>query len=259
MSTLKNHNPKGDLDLTKDELKKILSELTDEVYEYTKRLRAEGKRNLLIVLQGMDASGKDGLTRTLFQKVCPSWVQISAFKKPSDEEFAHDFLWRIHQKTPMNGMIGVFNRSHYEDILVPSVYGYIDKKVIESRYDQINDFEKYLEANGTTILKFYLNVSYEKQEIKLLERINTKEKHWKHSDGDWETREHWDEFMKVYETVFEKCKAIPWHIIPCDKNSVKLYYAAKIVVETLKEMDPQYPELDSERFNSDYTKGKLGY
>jgi PPK2 family polyphosphate:nucleotide phosphotransferase len=259
MGILKKHNPKGDLDLDKDELKERIEALTSEVYEYTKRLRAEGKRSLLIVLQGMDASGKDGLTRTLFEKVCPSWVKVSSFKKPTDEEFAHDFLWRIQKQLPEAGMIGIFNRSHYEDILVPTVYGYLDKKIVDQRYDQINQFEKYLEANGTKILKFYLNISYEKQEVKLMERVNTKEKHWKHSDGDWETRERWDDFMVAYEKVFKKCDEIPWHIIPCDKNDVKLVHAAEIVVNTLKEMDPKYPNLVSERFKPDYSKSKMGY
>ena len=259
MALLDNHRPNGPENWNKKEIKKATEPLLDELYEYAKRIYAEGKQSVLIVLQGMDASGKDGLTRSLFQKVSPAWVNVHSFKKPSDEEFAHDFLWRIHKRTPEKGMITVFNRSHYEDILVPSVYGYIDQATIDQRYDQINQFEQYLEANGTKVLKFYLNVSYDKQLEKLNERINTKEKHWKHSDGDWETREKWNEFMGVYDTVFERCNDIPWHIIPCDHNWTKLYSTAKVLIDELKKMDPQFPGLDTEKFTPDYSKSKYRY
>lgn len=259
MGILDQHSTSGPAHWEKKETEAATKVLLDEIYEYSKRLYAEGKRSILLVLQGMDASGKDGLTRTLFKEVSPAWVTVHSFKKPTDKEAAHDFLWRIHQCTPENGIITVFNRSHYEDILVPSVYGYIDKETIDKRYDQINAFEKYLEANGTTILKFYLNVSYDKQEEKLLERINTREKHWKHSDGDWSTRDNWDSFIQVYEQIFERCNEVPWHIIPCDHNWTKLHTAATILVDTLKQMDPQFPELDSERFTPDYSKAKYRY
>lgn len=248
MAILQNHSPKGPSDWDKNEIKKATKDLLEEIYEYNKRLYAEGKRSILLVLQGMDSSGKDGLTRTLFQMTSPAWVNVHSFKKPSDEEFAHDFLWRIHQRTPKKGMIMVFNRSHYEDILVPSVYGYIDKETLDKRYHQINAFEKHLEENGTKIIKCYLNLSHEKQGEKLQERIDVPEKNWKHSDGDWATREHWNEFMEVYETLFDRCNDVPWHIIPCDRNWTKLYSVATILLNTLKEMDPQYPALDTERF-----------
>ena len=259
MAILQKHPATGPESWNKKEIEEATEALLDDVYEYSKRLYAEGKRSVLVVFQGMDASGKDGLTRSLFQKASPSWINVHSFKKPSDEEFAHDFLWRIHQRTPEKGMIAVFNRSHYEDILVPSVYGYIDKTTLDQRYDQINQFEHYLEANGTKVLKFYLNLSYDKQFEKLSERINTKEKHWKHSDGDWETREHWNAFMDVYETIFERCNVIPWHIIPCNHNWTKLYATAEILVNELKKMDPQFPELDSEKFTPDYSKAKYRY
>jgi len=259
MIKLEQHNPEGNSEWNKEDIKKETKKLLDDVYEYSKRIYAEGKQSVLIVLQGMDASGKDGLTRSLFQKVSPSWVNVHSFKKPTDEEFAHDFLWRIHKCTPAKGMITVFNRSHYEDILVPSVYGYIDDSEIKKRYAQINAFEEHLEANGTRIIKCYLNVGKEKQEEKLLERINTAEKHWKHSDGDWETRAHWDEFMSVYESILNTCDTIPWHIIPCNHNWVKLYSAAKILVEELKNMDPKFPALESEKFVPDYSKSKYRY
>lgn len=259
MNILKKHNPDGPKNWDKDKIEKDTEKLFDEIYEYSKRLIGEGKQSILLVLQGMDASGKDGLTRQLFQKSSAAWVNVHSFKKPTDEEYAHDFLWRIHQKTPRHGMITVFNRSHYEDILVPSVYGFIDKKIIDKRYRQINDFERHLEENGTRVVKIYLNLSYDVQERKLRERIDTPEKHWKHSDGDWETREKWDDFMKVYETIFERCNEVPWHIVPCNRNWTKTYTVAKILVDTLKEMNPQYPALVSEKFTPNYEKAKISY
>ncbi|TNE54577.1 MAG: polyphosphate kinase [Bacteroidetes bacterium] len=256
MSLLKQHDPDGPDKWNREEKEAQTLEQVRQIGEYVKKLYAESKRSILLILQGMDASGKDGLTRELFSQVSPSWVQVHSFKKPTEEEFAHDFLWRVHQKVPRKGMVTVFNRSHYEDILVPSVYGYIDKKVIEKRYRQINDFEEMLEENGTRILKFYLNISKEDQFENLTDRINVKRKHWKHSDGDWDTRDHWDEFMEVYERIFEKCDKVPWHIIPCDRNWTKEYVASKILLETLEKMDPKYPDLESERFEADYSKSK---
>lgn len=248
MGILAQHSPLGNPDWDKDEIEKKTDDLIDEAYDLIKALYAESKQSILLVLQGMDASGKDGLTRTLFKKVSPAWVNVQSFKKPSDEEMAYDYLWRIHKAVPKKGMIKVFNRSHYEDILVPSVYGYVDKQTVDERYEQINQFEKYLEANNIKVVKFYLNVSKEKQLIKLNERIDTPEKNWKHSDGDWETRENWDAFMQTYEQIFQRCNDVPWHFLPCDRNWTKLYAGAKILVETLKEMNPQFPGLDSERF-----------
>lgn len=254
MAVLDNHNPKGQNGWNKNDIKKEIEPLLNELYKFTKRLYAEKEQSILLVLQGMDSSGKDGLTRALFEKSSPAWVNVHSFKKPTEEESAHDFLWRIHKCTPKKGMITVFNRSHYEDILVPSVYGFLDQETIEKRYDQINQFEKHLASNGTKIIKCYLNLSHEKQEEKLLERINTKEKHWKHSDGDWDTREHWDDFMKVYETIFTQCNDVPWHIIPSDTNWAKLYTTLKIVLAALKEMNPKYGDLDTERFTPDYSE-----
>ena len=245
MSTLSKHNPLGNSNWKKREIKKETEALLDEIAVYHRRLYAEGKQSILLVLQGMDASGKDGLTRELFKKVSPAWVNVHSFKKPNDEEMKHDYLWRIHKNTPKKGMIKVFNRSHYEDILVPSVYGYIDQETIDKRYNQLNNFEQHLEDNGTRVIKCYLNLSFEKQEEKLNERLENPEKFWKHSDGDWESREHWNEFMSVYETLFERCNVIPWHIVPCDKNWTKLYTVAKILLETLKDMNPQLPALET--------------
>lgn len=248
MTLLSQHSPSGPAHWVKDDIKKETKALLEELYEYTRRLYAEGERSILLVLQGMDASGKDGLTRSLFKLASPAWVDVHSFKKPSALEAEHHFLWRIQQRVPKKGMIGVFNRSHYEDILVPSVYGHIDDEVVESRYEAINHFEQYLERNGTRVIKCYLNLSHEKQKEKLLERVQRAEKHWKHSDGDWETREYWQRFMEVYETLFSRCNHVPWNIIPCDKNWTKLYTVATILLAELKQIDPSYPSLSSERF-----------
>ncbi len=246
---LKEQNTKEPKGWDKEEVKEENKALLQQIYTLQRKLYAEGKRSLLIVMQGMDAAGKDGLTRNLFALASPAWTEVQSFKKPTERESAHHYLWRISKALPKRGNIGVFNRSHYEDILVPSVYGYIDKKAIQKRYEQINNFEKLLVEEGTEVLKFYLNVSFEKQEEKLIERTKNPSKFWKHSDGDWETREYWDDFMKVYESIFDKCDTVPWHIIPSDKNWVKLNVAAKLVLKKLKEMDPKLPKLDSQRFN----------
>lgn len=259
MQILKNHDPNGPKSWRKSAVERETQKLLDEIYEYGKKLVGEGERSILLVLQGMDASGKDGLVRELFQKLSPAWVRVYSFKKPTDEEFRHDFLWRVHKQVPPKGIIQVFNRSHYEDILVPSVYGYIDKKIIDKRYQQINDFERMLEENGTKVVKCYLNLGYAAQERKLRERIDTPEKHWKHNDGDWETRERWDDFMKVYERIFDKCNEIPWHIIPSNRNWTKVYATAKILVDVFKKMNPEFPKLESNRFTPNYEKAKITY
>ncbi len=235
------------------ELKKAIQKenekMVEEIVNYQRRLYADGRHSLLVVFQGMDASGKDGATRKVFSGVNPLGIKVRPFKKPSDEEFAHDFLWRVHKYAPAKGMIQVFNRSHYEDILVPSVEGYFSKEYIDKRYDHINDFEKLLiEGNNTSILKFYLHTSKEEQLERLTERVEIKEKHWKHNDGDWTTREKWDEYKAVYEQLFERCNKPEWHIIPSDRNWEKENHICKIILETFKKMDLKYPDLDSEIF-----------
>jgi PPK2 family polyphosphate:nucleotide phosphotransferase len=259
MNILKKHNPDGLSSWRKIKIERDTEKLLVELYEWSKKLYGESQQSVLIILQGMDASGKDGLVRELFQKVSPAWVNVHSFKKPTEEESAHDFLWRIHSKTPAKRMITVFNRSHYEDILVPSVSGSIDKKIIEKRYKQINDFEQMLEENGTKIIKIYLNISPDVQKKKLRERIDTPEKHWKHSDGDWETRDKWNEFMEVYEQIFERCSEVPWQIVPSNKNWIKVYTVAKIVVEELRKMDPKFPALESNLFTPNYEKARISY
>lgn len=186
------------------------------------KMLAQNKYSILVVLQGTDASGKDGVTKGLLKYCNPIGVKIHSFKKPTELEYAHDFLWRVHQVVPRKGDLQIFIRSHYEDILVPSVEKFIPAEIIEKRYQLINDFEKLIEHNDTRILKFFMNVSKEVQEERLMERVELKEKHWKHKDGDWETREKFDEYLAVYERILNTCNEIPWHIVPSDKNWQKL-------------------------------------
>ncbi len=237
-------NPEWDKGKHKTETKKMLREIGELQY----KMYAQQKYSLLVVFQGTDASGKDGLTRGLLRYCNPIGIKVKSFKKPTPEEFAHDFLWRVHRHAPAKGDIQIFIRSHYEDILVPSVEGYYTEEMINQRYSLINDFEKLLEHNGTRVLKFFLNVSPETQEERLMERVQLREKHWKHKDGDWENRKKFNEYLAVYQKIFRECNDIPWHIVPADKNWQKLYYVAAEVLKTLQSLVLEWPELQSELF-----------
>lgn len=239
---------RGGADLSKKEVKNENKEIISEIAALQKVLYAEQKHSILIILQGVDAAGKDGTVRTIFSGINPLGCQVHSFKKPTEEEFAHDFLWRVHKIVPRNGMIHIFNRSHYEDILVPTVEGYYSEERIQARYDHINNFERLLTDGGTKILKFYLHISKDEQLERLTERIENPVKHWKHNDGDWESRKKWDKYMAVYEDIFKKCNEVPWHIIPADRNWVKINHVAKILLRTLQELNMQWPDLDTEKF-----------
>jgi PPK2 family polyphosphate:nucleotide phosphotransferase len=208
------------------------------------RLYAEGRRALLVVLQGIDCSGKDGTVRAVFNHCGPIGVRLTAFKAPSADERAQDFLWRVHRACPPKGFIGIFNRSHYEDVLVAKVRQLASPKTIEQRYDQINAFEALLSASGTRILKFMLNISKQEQAERLRERIATPEKRWKFNPADLEDRKLWNDYMRAYEIAIRRCSTqhAPWHVIPADHNWVRNAIIARIVRETLEEMDPQYPK-----------------
>ena len=233
-----------DKEKTKAETKTILEEIGDLQYQ----MYAESKRSMLIVFQGLDASGKDGLTRGLLDYCNPVGLMVQSFKKPTPLENSHDFLWRVHPHVPPRGVIQVFIRSHYEDILVPTVEKLFPLDKIEERYEIINGFEKLLEQNGTRVLKFFLNVSKEVQLERLNERLENPQKYWKHNDGDWETLKKFDEYQAVYDSIFERCSYIPWHFVPADSNWQKLYYVARTVHQTLKSFDLQWPPLKSEKF-----------
>ena len=208
------------------------------------RLFAEGKRSLLVILQGIDCSGKDGTVRAVFNHCGPIGVKVAPFKAPTADELAQDYLWRVHKVCPPRGYIGIFNRSHYEDVLVVKVRGYAPADVIEKRYDEINAFEKMLTDNGTRILKFMLNISKEEQAERLTERIEIPEKRWKFNPSDLEDRALWNDYMKAYEVALTRCSThhAPWYVIPADRNWVRNAAISHIVRETLEDMNPKYPE-----------------
>jgi len=207
------------------------------------RLYAENQHGLLVVLQGIDCSGKDGTVRAVFNTCGPIGVDVTSFKVPAGVELAHDYLWRVHAKAPPHGIIGIFNRSHYEDVLVVKVKKLAAPEAIERRYGEINDFEKLLSGNGTRILKFMLNISKDEQAARLRERVAMPEKQWKFNPADLTDRALWDDYMAAYETALTRCSTehAPWHVIPADRNWVRNAAIARIVRETLEEMNPHYP------------------
>ena len=210
------------------------------------RLYAEGKRALLVVLQGTDTGGKDGTIKHVFKETGALGVVVTAFKRPSEEELAHDFLWRAHVAAPRRGYIGIFNRSHYEDVLIGRVRKLASKEEIEGRYDQINAFEKILADNGTWILKFMLHISKEEQAKRLQERLDKPKHRWKFNPSDLDDRKLWDEYQNAYDVMLDRCSTAwaPWHVIPADHKWARNAAIAAIVRETLEEMDPQYPKPD---------------
>jgi PPK2 family polyphosphate:nucleotide phosphotransferase len=206
-------------------------------------LYAEGKHALLIVLQGMDTSGKDGSIRHVFSSVDPQGVQVTSFKVPTADELARDFLWRIHRAVPPKGMIGIFNRSQYEDVLVVRVHNLVPESIWRERYDHINRFEEMLHEHGTTILKFFLHISKAEQKKRLTERRDTPEKQWKFSLGDLKERAYWDAYQAAYEAVLTHCNTpyAPWHIVPANSKWYRNYVIARTVRETLERLNPQFP------------------
>lgn len=228
----------------KDETKARVEKDAIAIDELQNRLFAEGKRALLVVLQGMDCSGKDGTVRAVFNTCGPIGVVNAPFKAPTPDELAHDYLWRVHKVAPARGMIGIFNRSHYEDVLVVKVKGFASPEAIERRYDEINAFEKLLAQNGTRVLKFMLHLSKDEQAERLKDRVADPAKRWKFNPGDLADRKLWDEFHDAYETAVMRCSTehAPWHVIPADRNWVRNAVIARITRETLEEMNPQFPE-----------------
>ncbi|MBZ0100028.1 MAG: polyphosphate kinase, partial [Taibaiella sp.] len=205
-------------------------------------LYAENRHSILVIFQGMDASGKDGVVRDVFTSMNPTGIRVYSFKVPTEEELAHDFLWRVHKVTPPRGMIHVFNRSHYEDIIVTRVHGIIGDATAQKRIKAINDFEQLLTAHAnTTILKFYLHISQEEQHEQLVERLKEPAKMWKYNSKDFDESAMWDSYMKYYEEAFNSCNDIPWHIIPADQNWYKSYLVATILRDTLKSLNMKYP------------------
>ena len=229
-------------DLDKDKTKEQLASILKELDELQNILYADGSRSLLVVLQGMDASGKDGLINNVFTFINPQGISVTSFKAPDQKELAHDFLWRIHANVPAKGMIKIFNRSHYEDVLITRVHKWVDDKLAEKRMKAINDFEELLQNhNSTTILKFYLHISKEEQQKRLLERTQNPTKMWKHNANDEKEAELWPEYIKAYEDCFKHCNNVPWVIVPSDQNWYKEYLVANEILKTLREFNLQYP------------------
>ncbi len=208
------------------------------------RLYADRSRALLVVLQGMDTAGKSGVIRSVFADTSPLGMQVTAFKAPTREELARDFLWRIHKAVPPRGHIGVFDRSHYEDVLVVKVRGLAPPETVERRYDEINAFEKHLTDNGTTVVKFMLHMSYDVQGERLKDRLVEPHKRWKFNPGDLEDRKLWPDFMDAYRDAAARCSTphAPWHIVPSDSKTRRNAMIARIVRGALEDMDPGYPD-----------------
>lgn len=227
----------------RDAAKDATDALQDEMQDLQERLYAEGKQSLLIVLQAMDAGGKDGTIKKVFEGVNPQGVHVANFKQPTEEELDHDFLWRVHKQVPRKGYIGVFNRSHYEDVLVVRVNQLVPPNILERRYHHINNFEQLLVDGGTHILKFYLHISKAEQKERFQKRLDNPDKHWKFSHGDLGVREQWDNYMRAFELVFKRChhQSAPWHIVPANRKWYRNLVITRAIVEKLREMNPQFP------------------
>lgn len=223
---------------------KIFAELNERLEIFQERLWAEHKHKVLVVLQGMDTSGKDGVIRKVFEGVNPLGVRVAAFKAPTEEELDHDFLWRVHSQVPGRGEIVIFNRSQYEDILVPRVRRLVPQKVWKARYGQINDFEGLLADTGTTILKFFLYISKKEQKQRLQERLDDPEKRWKFRKGDLEDRALWDEYMKAYEDLLGRTSTdhAPWYVVPADKKWYRDLVIATVLDKILEKLKIGRPE-----------------
>jgi PPK2 family polyphosphate:nucleotide phosphotransferase len=235
---------RADDSVDKAKSKASTKEILEEIAEMQNMLYAENKHCLLIILQGMDASGKDGVIRNVFGSVNPQGVQVKSFKAPTPEELSHDFLWRINHHAPDKGMIKIFNRSHYEDILITRVHGWCSDELAEKRMKAINNWEDLLtHHNNTSILKFYLHVSFEEQQERLTERLNDPSKMWKHNPSDAAEAKLWDKYRSVYQDAFENCNNVPWHIIPSDQNWYKEFLIAEKVLDTLKDLNMSYPAI----------------
>ena len=223
-----------------------LAENLERLCDLQYRLYAEGKRSLLVVLQAMDAGGKDGTIRHVMGPLNPQGCHVTSFKSPTDEELDHDFLWRVHKVVPRRGMIGIFNRSHYEDVLIVRVHKMVPKSVWSRRYAQIKAFESLLTAANVRILKFFLHISKDEQLKRLKKRIDDPAKHWKINPQDFEERKLWDDYVGAYEDALSKCstREAPWFVIPADKKWFRNLAVSQIIVETLEGLDMKFPKAE---------------
>jgi PPK2 family polyphosphate:nucleotide phosphotransferase len=230
----------------KQDGKEALPALNTELEALQELLYAEGKHKVLIVLQGIDTAGKDGTIRHVFEGVNPQGVRVASFKAPTPVELAHDYLWRIHQQTPRKGEIVIFNRSHYEDVLVVRVHNLAPPEVWGRRYAHINAFEKLLADEGATILKFFLHISKDEQKQRLQERLDTPEKHWKFAAADLAERKRWDDYMAAFETMLSKTSTdyAPWYIIPANRKWYRNLVISHAIINALKGLKMRYPEVE---------------
>ena len=239
-------NDKSAFPVKKNAGRKRLLELNDSLEELQELLYAEHKHRVLIVLQAMDTGGKDGTIRHVFEGVNPQGVRVASFKKPTPEELAHDYLWRVHKPTPGRGEIVIFNRSHYEDVLVVRVHNLVPEEVWSGRYDHINWFERTLADEGTTILKFFLHIDLDEQKRRFQARLDEPRKHWKFNPGDLEERKLWNDYMQAYEEAIGRTSTewAPWYIVPANRKWYRNLVVATVITETLNGLDMKYPEPD---------------
>ncbi len=228
----------------KEDAREQLAETTAQLSDLQYKLYAEGKRALLVVFQALDTAGKDGVIRKVLGPINPQGARVNSFKRPTPKELAHDYLWRIHRVAPEKGMIGVFNRSHYEDVLVHRVHKLLPEEVIEKRYRHINDFEKYLADNNTVIVKFFLHISKGEQKKRLQARLDNPKKRWKFELDDLAERKFWDKYQDAYQAVLDACSFdhAPWYVVPADNKWYRDWVVSKALVDVLKKIDPQIPE-----------------
>ena len=229
-----------------DALETELEDLRGRLSDLQETFYADGSRALLVVLQGRDTSGKDGVIRHVFRGVNPLGVRVTSFRKPSDVELAHDYLWRVHSAAPERGMIGIFNRSHYEDVLVVRVHELVPADVWARRFDQINDFERHLSECGTVLVKFMLHISREEQAERLRARLEDPTKNWKFNAGDLGERDYWDDYTKAYEEALSRCSTAhaPWYVVPADRKRVRDVLIARTLVRVLEGLGSTYPAAD---------------
>lgn len=250
---------RGGSGLDKNEVtEKLMPANIRKMADLQERLYAENRHAVLIVLQAMDAAGKDGTIRHVMTGLNPQGTQVVSFKAPSSEESDHDYLWRIARALPRRGEIGIFNRSHYEDVIVARVHDLVSRSqmpeelvgpdIWNQRYRQIRDFERYLEENGITVVKIFLHVSKDEQRDRLLSRINEEEKNWKFSSGDIQERKYWDKYQEAYEQLLNHTStpAAPWYVVPADRKWFARYLVSQIVLDTLEAIDPRFPELSAQ-------------
>ena len=237
-------NDTGDFKGGKEEGLAKLEKLNGKLETLQELMFAEHKQKVLVVLQAMDTGGKDGAIRRVFDRVNPAGVRVASFKAPTQEELDHDYLWRVHKQVPGKGELVVFNRSHYEDVLVVRVHNYVPPEVWSKRFDQINEFERNLAENGTTILKFYLHIDMEEQKERLQARLDDPTKRWKFRLGDLEERKLWPEYMKAFEDVLSKTSTeyAPWYIVPANRKWFRDLVISSVLVDTLEGLKMKYPE-----------------